>query len=155
MQNFKGDLTKICEIFLNITLELPKYSLKSFLFFPCKNLWKLQHYVIYVYFFIKSVVLKWSENSVRFEFFIGIAFQMGQILWDFILQCEILSHSVRYGMYALLVSLEIYMWLFIRSTSPMSIKWACSHGLIRKTVSSFCWPKVPMRKIFSWRNKKT
>ena len=44
--------------------------------------------VIYVYFFIKSVV-KWFENSVRSEFFIGIAFQMGQILWDFISQCEI------------------------------------------------------------------
>ena len=29
--------------------------------------------------FIKSVV-KWSENSARFEFFMGIAFQMGQIL---------------------------------------------------------------------------
>ena len=28
-QNFKGDLTKFCEIFLNITLEFPQYSLKS------------------------------------------------------------------------------------------------------------------------------
>ena len=44
--------------------------------------------MIYVYFFIKSVV-KWSENSVRSEFFMGIAFQMGQILWDFISQCGI------------------------------------------------------------------
>ena len=34
-QNFKGDLTKFCEIFLNITLELPQYSLKSFL--SCKK----------------------------------------------------------------------------------------------------------------------
>ena len=34
--------------------------------------------MIYGYFFIKSVV-KWSEKSVRFEFFMGIAFQMGQI----------------------------------------------------------------------------
>ena len=33
-QNFKGDLTKFCEIFLNITLELHQYSLKSF-FFSC------------------------------------------------------------------------------------------------------------------------
>ena len=47
--------------------------------------------MIYVYFFIKSVV-KWSENSVRLEFFTGIAFQMAKF-------CEILSHSVRYGMY--------------------------------------------------------
>ena len=29
-QNFKGDLTKFCEIFLNITLKLSQYSLKSF-----------------------------------------------------------------------------------------------------------------------------
>ena len=33
-QNFKGDLTKFCEIFLNITLQLPKYSLS---FFSCKK----------------------------------------------------------------------------------------------------------------------
>ena len=37
-QNFKGDLTKFCEIFLNITLELPIYSLKSFV--SCKKLVK-------------------------------------------------------------------------------------------------------------------
>ena len=37
-QNFKGDWTKFCEIFLNITLELPQYSLKSF--FSCKKLVK-------------------------------------------------------------------------------------------------------------------
>ena len=29
-QNLMRDLTKFCEIFLNITLELPQYSLKSF-----------------------------------------------------------------------------------------------------------------------------
>ena len=28
-QNFKEDLTKFCETFLNITLELPKYSLRK------------------------------------------------------------------------------------------------------------------------------
>ena len=37
-QNFKRDLTKICEIFLNITLELPQNSLKSF--FSCEKLVK-------------------------------------------------------------------------------------------------------------------
>ena len=47
--------------------------------------------MIYVYFFIKSVG-KSSGNSVRFEFFMDIAFQMGQFF-------EILSHSVKYGMY--------------------------------------------------------
>ena len=60
-QNFKGDLTKFCEIFLNITLELPQYSLKSS-FFHVRSLWKPWLCVIYVYFFIKSVI-KWSENS--------------------------------------------------------------------------------------------
>ena len=40
-----------------------------------------------------DLVVKWSENFVRFEFFMRIAIQIGQI-------CEILSHSVRYGMYA-------------------------------------------------------
>ena len=88
-QNVKGDLTKFCEIFLKITLDLPQYSLKS-LFFMQEDCEK-HNSVRFVYFFIKSV-LKWSENSVRFVFFMGIAFQMGQILWDFI------SH-VRYGMY--------------------------------------------------------
>ena len=34
--NVNGDLTKFCEIFLNITLELPKYSLKYF--FQVRNL---------------------------------------------------------------------------------------------------------------------
>ena len=29
----KGDLTKFCEIFLNITLEFPQYSLKVLCFF--------------------------------------------------------------------------------------------------------------------------
>ena len=40
---------------------------------------KARTVLIYVYFFTKSVV-NWSENSVRFEFFMGIAFEMGQIL---------------------------------------------------------------------------
>ena len=87
-QNFKGDLTKFCEVFLNITMEFPQYNLKSFFFLHVRSLWKPQHCVIYVFFFIKYVV-KWSENSVRFEFFMGIAFQMGHFLWDFISQCEI------------------------------------------------------------------
>ena len=70
-QSFKGDLTKFCETFLNITFELPQYSLNVFFFFfSCKKLVKTQRCVIYFYFFIKSVV-KWSVNSVRFEFFYG------------------------------------------------------------------------------------
>ena len=43
---------------------------------------------MYVYFFTKCVI-SWSENSVRFENHMGTGFQMGQILWDFISQCEI------------------------------------------------------------------
>ena len=37
-QKFKGDLTKLCEIFLNITLELPQYSLKPFFVFHVRSL---------------------------------------------------------------------------------------------------------------------
>ena len=44
--------------------------------------------MIYVYFFIKCVV-RWSENSVRFENLMGIDFQKAQILLDFVSQCEI------------------------------------------------------------------
>ena len=38
-QNTKGDLTKFCEIFLNITLVFPQYSLKSSFFMRevCEN----------------------------------------------------------------------------------------------------------------------
>ena len=74
-QNFKGDLTKFCEIFLNSTLELPQYCLKSFFFFfffHVRSLCKPQQCVIYVNFFIKSVV-KWSAKYYE----MGIAFQMG------------------------------------------------------------------------------
>ena len=39
-QKFKGDLTKCCEIFLYITLELPQYSLVFFLFLSFKKLVK-------------------------------------------------------------------------------------------------------------------
>ena len=79
-QNFKGDLTKFCEIFLNITLELPRYSLKSL--FSFKKLVKTTTVHDYVYFFIKiccKMVWKFCEiwnfygnflpegpNSVRF-----------------------------------------------------------------------------------------
>ena len=78
---FKGDLIKFCEIFLQKTLWSSQNSQKPFF-----NM-LTQQSVIFVYFFIKCLV-KWSENSVRFESLIGIGFQMGQIL-----------HSVRYGMY--------------------------------------------------------
>ena len=64
-QIFKGDLIKFCENLTKITLELPKNSQKPL--FKCKKLViNVQQSVIYVYFFIKCVV-RWSENSVRFE----------------------------------------------------------------------------------------
>ena len=88
-QNFKGDLTKFCEIFLNITLVIPQYSLKYF--FSCRKLVKTTKVCNLFYFFIKSVV-KWSENSVRFDF-------LWELLSGWAKFCEILSHSVRYGMY--------------------------------------------------------
>ena len=47
--------------------------------------------MIFVYFFIKSVV-KWSENSVRLEFLWELPSRWAKF-------CEVLSHSVRYGMY--------------------------------------------------------
>ena len=69
-QNFKGDSTEFCEISLNFTWASQIQS-KNFCFHV--SLWKPKQSVIYIYVFIKSVV-KWSENSVRFEFFMGIAF---------------------------------------------------------------------------------
>ena len=42
-QNSMGGLMKFCEIFLNITMEFPQYSLKSF--FTCKKLTKPQQCV--------------------------------------------------------------------------------------------------------------
>ena len=44
--------------------------------------------MIYVYFFIKPVV-KWSENSVRFEFLWELPSRWARILWNFISQCEV------------------------------------------------------------------
>ena len=66
----------------------------------------------YVYFFIKCVV-RWSENSVRFENLMGIDF------------CEILSHSVRYGMYAVQKSSK---W---RYRQPLLGKLIGAHNRVR------------------------
>ena len=82
-QSFKGDLTKFCEIFLNIPLELPQYSLKSL--FSCKKLVKTT-IVCDVCLFLHKICCKNGRK----------------ILWDLnILSefCENLSHNVRYGMY--------------------------------------------------------
>ena len=49
--------------------------------------------MIYVYFFIKSVV-KWFEISVRSEFLWESPYRLA-------IFCEIKSHSMKYGMYGL------------------------------------------------------
>ena len=85
-QNFKRDLTKFRDIF--ITLELSQYSLKSF--FPAfRSLWKPESVDLCLFLYKICCGLK--------------------ILWDLIFLwelpsrcakfCEILSHSVRYGIY--------------------------------------------------------
>ena len=47
--------------------------------------------MMYIYFFMKCVV-RWSENSMIFERKWELASRWAKF-------CEILSHSVRYGMY--------------------------------------------------------
>ena len=83
---FKGDLIKFCEIFTKIALELPQNSKKPL--FKCKKLVINTIKCFYAYFFIKCVV-RWSENSVRFENLKGIYFQKAQILLDFVSKCGI------------------------------------------------------------------
>ena len=63
--------------------------------------------MIYVYFFIKCVV-RWSENSVRFENLMGIDFQKAQILLDFVSQCEI-WHVFNMGILWWILHLIIYL----------------------------------------------
>ena len=53
----------------------------------------------------------------------GIGFQMGQILWDFISQCEILFHSVRYGMYVHAIPKKCYFTQFERRFSVSVTVW--------------------------------
>ena len=67
-ENFKGDLTKFCEIFLNFTLELPKYTLKSFV--SCMKLVKTAT-MCDLCLFLHKICCENGLNSVRFEFFYG------------------------------------------------------------------------------------
>ena len=62
-------------------------------------------------FFIKCVV-RWPENSVRFEKSYGNWLPDGP-------NSEILSHSVRYGMYELLVSITRHLVHTFKGDSPM------------------------------------
>ena len=78
---FKGALIKFYGIFTKITLKLPENSQNLFFLMFVINTTKCD-------FFIKCVI-RCSENSVRFEILTGIGVQTGQILWDFISQCEI------------------------------------------------------------------
>ena len=138
-QNFKWDLTKFCEIFLNITLGLPQYSLKSF-FFHDRSLWKPQQCVIYlyVYFLIKPVV-KWSGNSVRFEFLWELPSRRAKF-------CAIWSHCVRYGMY------ECCLWNFVHRMLSIKVIMICS--LMLNTLGKF-FSRPKFWNIFSYFSKKT
>ena len=57
--------------------------------------------MIYDCFYIKCV-FRWSENSVRFEILWESAFRRAKF-------CEILSHSVRYGMYAVMLTSDMLL----------------------------------------------
>ena len=70
---------------LNITLEHPKYSLKSFLY--VRSLWKPQ--LCDLCLFLHKICCKTVWKFCEIWIFMGIAFQVGKILWDFISQCEI------------------------------------------------------------------
>ena len=131
-QKFMGDLTKFCEIFLNITLELPQYNLKSFFMWESGE--NPQQCVINIYFFIKSF-LKWTENSVRFVFLWEMPSRWAKF-------CEILSHSVRYGVYVLpagtcrlynveptLMQLHDVAQTLMRRCSMFGVRWAVSDNL--------------------------
>ena len=62
-------------------------------------------------YFIKCVV-RWSENSVRLKNPMGIGYQMGQILWDFISHCEIWHVCKLVTIFFLLLSLLRLSWYF-------------------------------------------
>ena len=70
-------------IFSNINLELPKITEKL-----KKHVINIIKCDLLIISFIKCV-LKWSENSVRFENLMGIGFQKDGMLQDFISQCEV------------------------------------------------------------------
>ena len=89
-QIFKGDLIKFCEIFTKITLELPKI-VKS-LYFQCKQL-VINTTKCDLCLFLHKIFCKmvWKICCCLKDL-MGIGFQMGQILRDFISQCEIWHH---------------------------------------------------------------
>ena len=63
-QNFMGDLTKFCEVFFNITLELPQYSLKSF-FLHARSMWQPQQFVINVFLHKICGKIVWKFCEIR------------------------------------------------------------------------------------------
>ena len=56
-------------------------------------------------------VFRWSENSVRFENIRELAFRRAKF-------CEILSHSVRYGMFVLIFYFLLTIFLLFLIVSP-------------------------------------
>ena len=67
--------------------------------------------MIYDYFFIKCV-FNWSENSVKFENLMGIGFQKGQILWDFISQREVYGVLI-FPFIKVQYSSELFIFAFV------------------------------------------
>ena len=146
-QNFKGDSINFCEIFLNITLELPKYSLKSF--FHVRSLWKPQQCVIYVYFFIKSVVhfvnvlkILWDLNFLwelpsRWAKFCDLISQceIWHVWFTWIHPLYVLGKTVRKSCVPCDIALDKILdmflispwkhmlWVLIRSTSARHFYW--------------------------------
>ena len=85
-QIFKGDLIKLCEIFTKITLELPQSSQKPL--FKCKKL-VINTTTCDLCLFLHKMCCKIVWKVWDLKNLMGIGFQMGKILWDFISQCEI------------------------------------------------------------------
>ena len=89
-QIFKGNLIKFSEIFTKIILDLHQNSQKPLS--KCKKL-VINTTKCYLYLFLHKCVVRWSENSLRYEKSYGNWLPDGPN--------SLLSHSARYGMYGL------------------------------------------------------
>ena len=87
---FKGDLIKFCEIFTKITLELPPNSQMPLL--KCKKL-VINTTKCHLCLFRHKIYCKMVSNSEILKILWELAFRWAKF-------CEIVSHTVRYSMYA-------------------------------------------------------
>ena len=103
-QIFKGDLTKFCEIFTKITLELHQNSQKPL--FKCKKL-VINTTKCDLYLFLHKMYCKmvWKFCEIW-----KILWELASIWAKF---CDILSQSVRYGMYVKLHLILDLMFFYI------------------------------------------